>query len=141
MKHVINLELIRSLIYMLPLICASCASISPSYFCRTITNTNTLHIIIATSDFEIDCRFWLYSSTACLSRSFGMGAPFAWHSSFSLIRFHLSVFGRAYARARMHSQCAAGAFIMIFFVFFALGWYRLVSACYYFDAFSIRCRG
>lgn len=27
-----------------------------------------------------------------------MGAPFAWHFSFSLIRFHLSVFGRAYAR-------------------------------------------
>lgn len=47
-----------------------------------------------------------------------MGASVVRHSSFSLIRFHLSVCLGVRMRARIHSQCAAGAFIIPFLVFF-----------------------
>lgn len=72
-----------------------------------------------------------------VSRSFQIGTLFAWHSSFSLIRFHLSecVCECVCARAHTHNQCAVICFLVVMFFFFALGWYRLVSACYYFDAF------
>lgn len=57
--------------------------------------TLVLHIIIAVSDFRIDCVGFNPIHPQHVSRSLQIGALFAWRSSFPLIRFHLCLSERA----------------------------------------------